>query len=114
MGLVLCAASAEAESARKHGAQLFEEKGCTQCHTINGVGKHKGPNLSAVGKRLKKPAIEKQIVEGGLNMPPFKDAITPEETHDLVEYLHKCKRDLSGSTENAAASDSASAAAKAN
>lgn len=91
----------DAESARGRGAKLFPDKGCTQCHTINGVGKKKGPNLSAVGKRLKKDAIEKQILDGGLNMPPFKDAITPQETHDLVEYLHKCKKEIVGQVQSA-------------
>jgi mono/diheme cytochrome c family protein len=91
---VLPALVAVGESAPQRGKTLFEEKGCVQCHSINGVGKLKGPDLSAVGKRLKKPALEKQILDGGMNMPPFKEAVTPQETHDLVEYLHKCKHDI--------------------
>lgn len=88
---------ARADSAQDRGAKLFREKGCAFCHKINGVGGSEGPNLSGVGKRLQKPAIKKQIVEGGLNMPPFNEAVTPAETRDLVEYLHKCKHSIAAS-----------------
>jgi len=92
--VALTALASSGESARDRGKALFQEKGCVQCHSINGVGKHKGPNLSAVGKRLKKPELEKQILDGGLNMPSFRDAVTLDEAHDLVEYLHKCKHEI--------------------
>lgn len=97
----MAAPLAHAESAKDRGAKLFQEKGCAFCHNINGVGGSKGPNLSAVGKRLKKPAIEKQILEGGLNMPPFNDAVNTKETHDIVEYLHKCKHPMAPSASSA-------------
>jgi len=100
---MLPALVAVGESAPQRGKTLFQEKGCVQCHSINGVGKHKGPDLSAVGKRLKKPALEKQILDGGMNMPPFKEAVTPQETHDLVEYLHKCKHGIKPEIVSAAA-----------
>jgi ubiquinol-cytochrome c reductase cytochrome b subunit len=95
----MCATpSGHAESAHDRGAKLFQEKGCSQCHSVNGIGGSKGPDLSAVGKRMKKPALQKQILQGGLNMPPFSEAISPQETHDLVEYLHKCKHTISVSS----------------
>ena len=31
----------------KHGEQLFQEKGCLQCHSLYGQGGHVGPDLSA-------------------------------------------------------------------
>ena len=83
-----------AESSRERGAALFEQKGCVQCHAIAGSGGHKGPDLSGVGKQRKKDYIEHQILEGGLAMPSFKDALTPEEAHDLVEFLHRCRKPL--------------------
>lgn len=100
--IVAAGSPARAENSQDRGAKLFQEKGCSFCHSINGVGGSKGPNLSAVGKRLKKPAIEKQIREGGLNMPPFSDAVTPEETRDLVEYLHKCKHGIAAVPQSSA------------
>ncbi len=58
---------------------------------INGVGGHKGPDLSGVGRRSKKDVIETQIVKGGDAMPEFGDVLPAEEIKVLVEYLHKQK-----------------------
>jgi mono/diheme cytochrome c family protein len=75
------------------GAVLFHEKGCEHCHGVNGVGiPGKAPSLLTVGKRLKKDAIEKQIHDGGQNMPPFGDAIQPDEMTALVDMLAKQKK----------------------
>lgn len=88
-----CAAmNAGAQSQRERGAALFQEKGCSHCHTIRESGGHKGPDLSGVGRQLKIPALRKQIVEGGLTMPAFGDSLTGEETNDLIEYLHHCRQ----------------------
>jgi mono/diheme cytochrome c family protein len=73
------------------GATLFRERGCAHCHEIKGVGGDKGPNLSGVGRRMKKDAIERQIVQGGDAMPAFGQALPSEEIAALVDYLHKCK-----------------------
>jgi ubiquinol-cytochrome c reductase cytochrome b subunit len=71
------------------GPTIFHERGCAQCHTIRGVGGTKGPDLSGVGRRLKKDKIEDQIVHGGGAMPAFGDALPPEEVKVLVKYLSK-------------------------
>ena len=73
------------------GPTLFRERGCSHCHEIKGVGGDKGPNLSGVGRRMKKDAIERQIVQGGDAMPAFGQALPSEEIAALVGYLHKCK-----------------------
>jgi len=73
------------------GATLFEARGCAHCHEIRGVGGHKGPDLSGVGRRLKKAAIEKQIVDGGDAMPAFGEALPSQEIAALTKYLSKCK-----------------------
>jgi mono/diheme cytochrome c family protein len=70
------------------GATLFHEKGCEHCHGVNGRGGDLGPDLSTVGKRLKKPQIEHQIQQGGAAMPAFGDVLQPDEIQDLVEFLH--------------------------
>jgi mono/diheme cytochrome c family protein len=75
------------------GPALFHEKGCEHCHGVNGVGiPGKAPSLLTVGKRLKKDAIEKQIHDGGQNMPPFGDALQPDEITALVDMLAKQKK----------------------
>ena len=75
------------------GPALFHEKGCEHCHGVNGVGiQGKAPSLLTVGKRLKKDAIEKQIHDGGQNMPPFGDALQPDEITALVNMLAKQKK----------------------
>jgi ubiquinol-cytochrome c reductase cytochrome b subunit len=73
------------------GPTLFRERGCAHCHEIKGVGGDKGPDLSGVGRRMKKDAIERQIVQGGDAMPAFGQALPSEEIAALVGYLHKCK-----------------------
>ena len=80
---------------RKERAQaeiLFKEKGCEHCHGVDGVGTELGPSLETVGKRLSKTRIERQIKEGGKQMPAFGDMLTQDEAKDLVDYLvHKKK-----------------------
>lgn len=73
------------------GAAVFDAKGCGQCHEVNGVGGHKGPVLTHVGRRLSQQRIEGQIMEGGDMMPAYKDVLTPRETRVLVRYLHKLR-----------------------
>lgn len=75
------------------GPLLFHEKGCEHCHGVNGVGiPGKAPSLLTVGKRLKKDAIEKQIHDGGKNMPAFGDSLQPDEITALVDMLSKQKK----------------------
>jgi mono/diheme cytochrome c family protein len=73
------------------GPALFHERGCAQCHQIHGAGGHKGPDLSGVGRRMKQPAIEHQIIAGGDVMPAFGESLAPEEVTALVKYLHSCR-----------------------
>lgn len=73
------------------GPTLFRERGCSHCHQIEGAGGSKGPDLSGVGRRLKKDAIERQITQGGDAMPAFGEVLPSEEIAALVGYLHKCK-----------------------
>ncbi len=63
---------AYSSKSKDSGATLFHEKGCEHCHGVNGRGGDLGPDLSTVGKRLKKQQIEHQIHDGGAAMPAFK------------------------------------------
>jgi mono/diheme cytochrome c family protein len=82
---------ASSREGREAGALVFHEKGCEHCHGVEGIGTEKGPDLSTVGKRLKKKQIERQIMEGGSGMPGFGDALPFDEVNALVDYL-KAKR----------------------
>jgi mono/diheme cytochrome c family protein len=79
---------AYSSDSKRSGATLFHEKGCEHCHGVNGRGGELGPDLSTVGKRLKKQQIEHQIHDGGAAMPAFGDALQPDEIKDLVDFLH--------------------------
>jgi mono/diheme cytochrome c family protein len=79
---------AYSSESKKAGATLFHEKGCEHCHGADGRGGDLGPDLSTVGKRLKKERIERQIRGGGAAMPAFGDVLQPDEIKDLVDFLH--------------------------
>lgn len=91
-GVVGPHARASSKNDRAAGAELFKQNGCEHCHGADGVGTDKGPSLSTVGKRLHKDQIERQIQDGGKQMPAFKDVLSDDQTRELVEYLaHKKK-----------------------
>lgn len=80
---------------RKKNAEaaiVFREKGCQHCHGVDGVGTDRGPSLSTVGKQLSRAQIERQIKDGGKEMPAFGEVLSPGEVKELVDYLvHKKK-----------------------
>lgn len=76
----------------RQGEALFAQKGCARCHDASPERESDAPNLDGVGKRLNKRAIQQQILDGGKQMPAFRDILTQAETHDLVEYLAHQKK----------------------
>jgi ubiquinol-cytochrome c reductase cytochrome b subunit len=73
------------------GAQLFEQHGCINCHTIDGSGGQRGPNLSTIGGSLSNDELTWRILSGGRNMPAYGDTLTPQEVSELVAYLSSLK-----------------------
>ena len=69
------------------GALLLQGKQCRNCHAIGGEGGHRGPDLSAVGARMDKPELVRQVIQGGGNMPAYGNTLTPQEVNALVSYL---------------------------
>jgi ubiquinol-cytochrome c reductase cytochrome b subunit len=72
----------------RRGAELFHERGCENCHTVSGLGGHRGPDLTTVGARLTTDEMIIRIMNGGTNMPPFAATLKPDELNALVAFLH--------------------------
>jgi ubiquinol-cytochrome c reductase cytochrome b subunit len=72
------------------GALVLQYKNCRNCHALDGLGGHKGPDLSAVGTRLTRNELIDQVsngTPGGGNMPAYGKQISPAEMTALVEFL---------------------------
>jgi ubiquinol-cytochrome c reductase cytochrome b subunit len=77
------------------GAVLFDERGCLNCHLIQGYGGRRGPDLTFIGDELTQDNMVIRIVNGGVNMPAFGNTLKPAEIDDLVAFLasrHKIPR----------------------
>ncbi len=81
-------------SAADRGRELFNTRGCAHCHGTDGIGGGRGPDLQLVRKRLKAPAMELQIHDGGQGMPAFGDELKAAEIGDLVTYLRARRRSI--------------------
>lgn len=89
-----CRAATSGAAARSRlaaGEHVFNTAGCRQCHTLGGTGGTRGPNLSAIGKTVRKAAIRKQIVYGSKSMPPFGTILDKADLDALVAYLHSLR-----------------------
>jgi len=69
------------------GAQVFNKNGCLYCHTIQGHGGLRGPDLSTVASRLTRRQLIIRIMNGANNMPGFAGILTPEELDNLLAFL---------------------------
>lgn len=72
---------------RAQGAELYKERGCTHCHGVNGEGSESGPSLRGVRRRLTAAQIERQVTQGGQQMPAFGDTLDHEQVQSLVAFL---------------------------
>jgi ubiquinol-cytochrome c reductase cytochrome b subunit len=75
---------------RLQGALVFQNKNCRNCHALEGSGGRRGPDLTAVGKRLTRDQLIDQVsngTPGGGNMPAYGKQISPAEMTCLAEFL---------------------------
>lgn len=71
----------------RQGALLFRREGCQFCHTFQGVGGTRGPNLTTVAERISPEIMTTAILAGRPNMPSYANTLTPDEVHALVVFL---------------------------
>jgi ubiquinol-cytochrome c reductase cytochrome b subunit len=72
------------------GAVVFQYKCCRNCHAIDGVGGHRGPDLTTVGTRLTRDQLIDQVsngTPGGGLMPAYGKQMSPAEMSAVVEFL---------------------------
>lgn len=69
------------------GKNLFQEKACLYCHSINNQGGKVGPDLTHVANRLNEQQIIIRIVNGAKNMPAYGGSLSSEELNELVAFL---------------------------
>lgn len=69
------------------GAVTLQFKACRNCHSLDGVGGKRGPDLTFVGTRLNRPQLIRQVVQGGGYMPAYGNQLSSAEVDALVAFL---------------------------
>ncbi len=86
----------QAESETVTGSELFENKGCSQCHYTDSEQSLVGPGLKGILEQDELPvsgwkATEKNIAEQlknpYKNMPSYADRLTENQIDKLIDYL---------------------------
>jgi cytochrome c oxidase cbb3-type subunit 3 len=54
----------------RHGAQLFRDKGCLECHLVKGEGGVRGPDLSLIGSQRSVGYLRESITNPGAVVAP--------------------------------------------
>lgn len=85
-----------AASLAKGGFELFEDKGCAQCHYTDSRETKIGPGLQGLFERDQLPVSGRKVTEENVRtqlktpydaMPSFADRLTEEQRDELIEYL---------------------------
>jgi cytochrome c oxidase subunit II len=93
------AAGGGANTLAAEGKQIFDDQGCSGCHTLKAAGATQtiGPDLDEVLANKDPKFIEQSIVDPNAELAPgfakdimpqnFGDALSPEQLDTLVKYL---------------------------
>jgi cytochrome c2 len=76
-------------------AQIVYKDRCAICHFSESDARKIGPGLKGVyqrgkfidGGKVDDASVEKRILNGGKDMPPFKGVLNPSQVRDLISYL---------------------------
>ena len=71
----------------RRGALVLQAKQCRNCHSLDGLGGKRGPELDSVAVRLTHDELIRQVIQGGGNMPAYGKNLSPPETTALVSFL---------------------------
>ncbi|OAS17662.1 c-type cytochrome [Paenibacillus oryzisoli] len=82
-------ATVSAADSSEQAQQLYKSN-CLSCHGAGLKGDY-GPNLTKVGARRTKEQITAQIMNGKVEMPPFKDSLKADEVEALAVWLAAMK-----------------------
>ncbi|MBN9690611.1 MAG: cytochrome b N-terminal domain-containing protein [Verrucomicrobia bacterium] len=69
------------------GALVLQYKQCRNCHSLDGIGGERGPDLSRIATRLTRDQLIRQVIQGGGNMPAYGKNLSPAEVEALVAFM---------------------------
>jgi len=80
------------------GKPIFVSAGCNGCHTMKAAGATGtvGPNLDDLAPELE--AIQKQVINGGGGMPPYKGQLSDKQIADVSQYVYESTHGEGSST----------------
>jgi cytochrome c2 len=86
--------SEERATQTERGRTVYHDR-CEICHFSDSTAQKIGPGLKDIYKRKKfsggtkvdDASMEKWILNGSNNMPPFRDVLSVAEIHDVIAYL---------------------------
>ena len=80
----------------EEGKAVTAASGCLGCHKIGENGNTLGPDLTEIGDRLGKSAIERTLVNPTPPMPPYASLQEkePEQFAQMVEFVSSLKKDM--------------------
>ncbi|MCP3695138.1 MAG: c-type cytochrome, partial [Planctomycetaceae bacterium] len=69
------------------GAMIVQNKQCRNCHSLEGRGGKRGPELDDVATRLTRDQLIRQVVQGGGNMPAYGKNLSPSQVTAVTSFL---------------------------
>jgi len=88
------AGNSEPRRSIEKGKELYKTY-CEVCHYATSTKKKIGPGLKALyrrgkfanGRKVDDAGLRAWVLEGGVDMPAFADALTSKQVTDLIAYL---------------------------